>query len=393
MKWRKIQKLENRIIYFDNAAATYMYDEVIDYVNVINKDFYANASSTHFAGILSYEKVKNAKEILCDILHIKPSSLIFTSGGAESNNFALKGIAFANLSKNCNIVISAYEHPSVSNTAKYLEKFGFEIRMCPLKTDGSLDLDVLKDLIDEKTILVSTSHVCSETGALSDIAKISSIVKSVNSKCYYHVDAVQSFGKININLSALDSIDMMSFSSHKIHGPKGVGALYVKQNTNIDPFISGSANAGLRAGTVNISGICGFSLASVLITKNIDYMNNQLNGLKQSLIQNLISVDKEILINTPENSSPYILNIAFRNIKSEVLLNALSARGICVSSGSACTSKNKTSLILKAMNLPKDYIEGAIRISFSDRNTIDDIKILVKSLEELIPALKLFVRR
>ncbi|MFA5340705.1 MAG: cysteine desulfurase family protein [Clostridia bacterium] len=385
--------MDDRIVYFDNAASTYMYDEVIEYVNHINRGFYANASSTHFSGMLSSDKVKKSKEIICDILHIKPSNLIFTSGGSESNNFALKGIAFANLSRNSNIVITAYEHPSIINTAKYLVKFGFEIRTCPLSADGSIDLDSLENLIDENTILVSTSHVCSETGALSDISKISSIVKSANGKCYYHVDAVQSYGKIKINLSSLNNVDMMSFSSHKIHGPKGVGALYVKQNTNIDPFISGSTNAGLRAGTANVSGICGFSMASDIIFNRMDIVNEKINHLKQLLIHELLLIDNEILINTPDYSSPYILNIAFRNIKSEVLLNALSNKGICVSSGSACTSKNKTSHVLQAMNISKDYIEGAIRISFSDRNTIDEIKILTENLSEFIPKLKLFVRR
>ncbi|HOD93670.1 MAG TPA: cysteine desulfurase family protein [Clostridia bacterium] len=393
MKWRKKQKLENEIIYFDNAASTYVYDEVIDYVNLINKDFYANSSSSHFLGISSYAKFKAHKETLCDILHIKPSSLIFTSGGAESNNFALKGIAFANYLKNSNIVISAYEHPTIRNTAKYLEKFGFEIRICPLKNDSNLDIDILKTMIDEKTILLSTAHVCSELGTLTDIQKISSLVKSINPRCYYHVDAVQSFGKFHINLSDLNNIDMMSFSSHKIHGPKGVGALYIKPKTNIDPFICGSVDAGLRAGTINLSGICGFTKASEIIYSNIEKKYEHTKKLNQYLIDNLTALDIELKINTPLESSPYIINIAFKDIKSEVLLNALSKRNICVSSGSACASKSKVSETLKAMNLSKDYIEGAIRLSFSDKNTIKEIDIFIQNLKELIPKLKLFVRR
>lgn len=393
MKWRIKLKLESKKIYFDNAASTYMYDEVIEYVNHINKNYYANTSSTHFAGFASHETVKTDNEKLCGILHIRPSTLVYTSGGAESNNFAIKGIAFANLSRPCNIVISAYEHPSVFNSAKYLEKFGFEIRVCPLNTDGTLDLNKLSDMVDDKTILVSTAHVCSEIGALSDIPKISSLIKTINPRCCYHVDAVQSFGKIKINLSEWSNVDMMSFSSHKIHGPKGIGALYIKHHLNIDPLISGSLNAGLRAGTINTSGVCGFSKAAEIICKDMAINYDRISSLKQYMIDSISSTGLETRLNTPIQSSPYILNISFKNIKSEVLLNALSERGICVSSGSACASKAKISYVLKTMNLPKEYNEGAIRFSFSDHNTTDEIDYLINNLKELIPALKAFVRR
>ncbi len=386
--------MNDKIYYFDNAASTYMFDEVIEYINHINRNFYANASSTHFAGIASHDIVKTDKEALCDILHINPNTLVFTSGGTESNNLAIKGTAFVNFSRKGNIVITAYEHASVINSAKYLEKFGFEIRICPLKSDGTSDIDGLYRLIDDKTILVSTAHVSSELGTISDIEKISSIVKAVNPDCLYHVDAVQSFGKIRINLAKLNGVDMMSFSSHKIHGPKGVGALYVKNNVNIDPLLNGSVQSGLRAGTQNISGICGFSRAAGIIHNRIDNNHKHVSSLKRYFIENLALTGLETRINTPGCSSPYILNIAFKDIKSEVLLNALSERGICVSSGSACSSKSaKISEVLKAMSLPIDYIEGAIRLSFCEKNTKEDIDYLLKTLEELVPVLSKFIRK
>lgn len=386
--------MTNKEIYFDNAASTYIYEEVVQHINKINTEFFANPSSTHLAGISSFEQIKKMKENFCEILHIKPSSLIFTSGGAESNNFAIKSVAFANMLKSYNIVISSYEHPSVMNTAYYLEKFGFEIRVCHLNEFGHLDLDMLKKLVDNNTILVSTAHVCSETGSVTDIKKISDIIKAINRKCYYHVDAVQSLGKFPINLSMYNNIDLMSFSSHKIHGPKGVGALYIKPKVKIDPFIIGSQSAGLRAGTLNTSGICGFCLALSIIDKNREsnYIKTQI--LRKYLIDELNSAfSDDIFLVSPMDGSPYILNIAFRSIKSEVLLNALSQKSIYVSSGSACNSKTGISKTLKAMNIPKDFIEGAIRISFCDLNTTDEVDIFIENLRELIPMLQLFVRR
>lgn len=370
-----------------------MYKEVIDLVNFLNTEFYANASSRHSAGLVSYEKIKTMKEQFCNLLHIKPESLVFTSGGAESNNFAVKSIAFANISRGGNIVITSYEHPSVTNTAKYLEKFGFEIRTCPLDKRGNLDIQALKYLVDENTILVSTAHVCSETGALTDIKVASDIIKSINPRCYYHIDAVQSFGKFNINLYDLNNIDLVSFSSHKIHGPKGVGAIYIKPKTIIDPFILGSKTSGLRAGTMNTSGVCGFCMAFSKISKKMDSDYLYVKSIRDHIVNSILTTFEDALIVSPEHSSPFILNVAFKNIKSEVLLNALSQRDIYVSSGSACTSKSNISPVLQAMNIPKEYIEGAIRISFCDLNTIEDADILISNLKELIPMLQLFVRR
>ncbi len=387
--------MKKRNIYFDNAASTYVFDEVVDEINRINKNLYANASSLHKMGMEVNNIVKNSKEKLGKLLHTKPDTLVITSGGAESNNFALKASAFANLREGANIVITNHEHPTITNTALYLEKFGFDIRFTPLTKEGNLDLNKLAGLIDDKTVLVSTVHVSSETGALVPIKDISNLIKSINPKTVYHVDSVQALGKIYINLANLPNVDLMSFSSHKIHGPKGIGALYIKHRTKIDPFIIGSSLAGPRAGTLNTSGIYGFSLALDLLLKKRADNYTYIKSLKNYLLEKLEEDFSDEFINlSPQESIPHIISLSFRNINSEVLLNALSLKGVYISAGSACVGNhNKSSSVYIDRDLPDDYIGGAVRISFSEKNTKEEIDILIEHLKDIVPMLQLFVRR
>ncbi|MFA7673164.1 MAG: cysteine desulfurase family protein [Clostridia bacterium] len=380
-------------IYLDNAASTFIYDEVTAYVNEINTNIYGNASSIHSEGVKAYEEIKKCKISFASLLHTKPANIVFTSGGAESNNFTVKSTLSANKGWGNNLVITGYEHATILNSAKHMEKSGFEVRYMPLNNDGTCDISSLASLVDNKTILVSTVYVNSEIGSVMDIKKVSDIVKNLNPRCYYHVDAVQALGKTDINLSHLSNVDMMSFSSHKIHGPKGAGALYIKPSVNIDPLIIGSDSAGLRAGTLNTSGICGFCRAYEIMYSKMHVNCTHVSEVNHYLRRRLADEFSDICILSPIDANPYILNTAFKGIRSEVLVNALSERGIYVSSQSACSSKAKVSHVLSNMHVAREYIEGPIRVSFSEINTKEEIDIFLQSVKELLPVLKSFTRR
>ena len=376
----------NREVYLDNSATTRPYDEVIDYISEINRNMYGNPSSLHSKGIESEKLIKKARSAIAESISADPSEIIFTSGGTESNNLAIRGYLSANKRKGSHIITSKIEHPSVLEVFKHMEENGYRVDYINVDRYGNLDTEELKEKISDETALVSILYVNNESGAIQPIEEISGIIKSANKNTVFHVDAVQAYGKILISPKKL-GIDMMSLSSHKIHGPKGAGALYVEKSIKIKPIIFGGGQESLlRSGTENVTGICGFGLASEIIFKNIENNYKKVELLRKTVIKELKSNFNDCIINSEDSSIPYILNVAFPYLKSEVLLHHLEEKGIYVSTGSACSSRKKVhSHVLKAMGLNSQQIDGAIRISFSAMNKEEDIKELIQALKEIVP--------
>lgn len=371
-------------IYLDNSATTKPYKEVVEKMIFALENDYANPSSLHKKGLEVEKNIKKIREDIARSLGVKEKEIYFTSGGTESNNSIIRGV----LDKRKNhIITTKIEHPSVLDTIKTLEKEGIEVTYLDVDSEGKIDIDSLKSSIKENTILVSIMHVNNEVGSIQPISEIGKYLKTLKEKVYFHVDAVQSFGKINFKLSKYN-IDFMSVSGHKIHGPKGIGFMYIKENSKVKPlFTGGGQEFGFRSGTENIPGIYGLGEAVRITNKNLDKNIQKINTLKNLLKSEILNNIENVKINSPEDGVCHILNVSFLGVKGEVLLHYLEQKDIYVSTGSACSSKKKGSHVLNAMNLSKDEIEGAIRFSLSCFNTeeeiLETIKILKNSVEDL----------
>lgn len=384
----------NSEVYLDNAATTKPYDEVIERMSEVARFSYGNSSSTHKKGIEGNKIVKNALESLANILHCEPNEIIFTSGGSESNNMAIKGIFDANKGRGKHVITTPVEHPTLFNTVKQLSKDGGSYDLLSYDENKNLNLNNLNQFIKDQTILVSLMHVNSETGAILDIDKASSLTKKLNNRTYFHTDSVQGFCKLPINLNQLSNIDLLSLSGHKIKGPKGIGALFIRKNTNISSLIKGeNQQFGLRAGTLNTPSIAGLEIAAKLsyskLQKNYEYVRD-LNEYTKEMLNKYC---KDYIINSPSNNSPYILNMAFAGIASEVLLNHLSSKNIFVSAGSACSSSKKHSKVLQSMGVDSKYIDGTIRVSLNHTNTKNDIDQFIKEVNSILPMLRMYRRK
>ncbi len=371
-------------IYLDNSATTKPYKEVVEKMIFALENDYANPSSLHKKGLEVEKNIKKIREDIARTLGVKEKEIYFTSGGTESNNSIIRGV----LDKRKNhIITTKIEHPSVLDTIKTLEKEAIEVTYLDVDSEGKIDIDSLKSSIKENTILVSIMHVNNEVGSIQPISEIGKYLKTLKEKVYFHVDAVQSFGKINFKLSKYN-IDFMSVSGHKIHGPKGIGFMYIKENSKVKPlFTGGGQEFGFRSGTENIPGIYGLGEAVRITNKNLDKNIQKINTLKNLLKSEILNNIENVKINSPEDGVCHILNVSFLGVKGEVLLHYLEQKDIYVSTGSACSSKKKGSHVLNAMNLSKDEIEGAIRFSLSCFNTeeeiLETIKILKNSVEDL----------
>jgi Cysteine sulfinate desulfinase/cysteine desulfurase and related enzymes len=376
-------------IYLDNSATTKPYDDVIEYIAEISKNFYGNPSSLHSMGIEAERKVNKAREAIAKSLGTMPKQVFFTSGGTESNNLAIKGYLEANPRKGKHIITTAIEHPSVIEVFKYLEKLGYKVDYIGVDSNGRILMNELKAKINTETALVSIMLVNNETGSIQPIKEASSIVKSINPQTIIHTDAVQAFGKITIS-PGKSGIDLMSVSSHKIHGPKGIGALYVSENVKLKPLFSGGGQESLlRSGTENVPGICGFGLAVENTYGMLDINFEYVEKLKNTFIEGLEKCTFDYRINSSKLSSPYILNISFEGLKSEVLLHHLEEGKIFVSAGSACSSRKRTrSHVLQAMCMPDPLIDSAIRFSFSSFNNEEEIKTTISALQEIVPKIQ-----
>ncbi len=362
------------MIYFDNSASTPLANEVIDAVTSYMKTSFANPSSRHTLGLEAERIVENARISVSKALGADSGEIYFTSGGTESDNIALFGSA--NLKKGKRIVTTAIEHPAVLSAVDFLFQNGFEvIKVNPDKQGNISEEDILKH-VNNETCLVTVMHVNNETGAVLPIDKIGSAIKRISPRALFHVDAVQSFGHIPFKPKAW-GIDLASISSHKIHGPKGVGALFVKRGITLKPHIfGGGQEKNIRSGTQNVSAIHGFGAACNLI--NLEDAK-KVQEIKDYLKNELLKIPGTIL-NGSENSSPYILNISFGDIRSEIMLNALSNEKIYVSSASACAGGRK-SYVLSAMNAPKP--DSAIRFSLSRYNTMDEAHTVAEKIKSI----------
>ncbi len=380
------------MIYFDNAATTRVFPEVVKVMQDAMESSYGNPSAKHMKGMEAENLVKKAQEVIAKTLKAKPKEILFTSGGTESNNTALIGTALANQRKGKHIITTKIEHASVYEPIAWLCEQGFEITYLDVTSEGIIDLEQLKNAIREDTILVSCMMVNNEIGAIEPIEEAGKIIKEKNPETIFHVDAIQAYGKMPIIPKNL-KIDLLSMSGHKIHGPKGIGFLYIKEGTKIQPIIfGGGQQKGMRSGTENVPGIVGLACACEKMIKN-DYENAQRIREVKEYFQERIKEIEDIKDNSGQ--APHIASISFKKIRSEVLLHALEDRGIYVSSGSACSSNKKqvVSGTLNAIALADEYKDGTLRFSFSIENTKEEVDETIEALKELVPMLRKFVRR
>lgn len=383
------------MIYLDNCATTKVREEVLEKMFESFRDDYGNPSSLHRLGFKSEKKIKESRQIIADYLKVDNKEIFFTSGGTESNNIAIQSIINSNLRKGNHIITTKIEHPSVLNVMKNYEEKGLRITYLDVDQHGKLDMEQLENSINEETILISIIHVNNEIGTIQDIKSIKEIIRKKESKALLHLDGVQSFGKILFNLKVL-GVDTFSFSGHKIHGPKGIGGLYIRKGLNLNPIVfGGNQEHGLRSGTENVQGIIGFGEAVRILTINQEKESQDVLELKKRLISRLSEEIDNIKINTPmDNSSPYILNISFLYTRGEVLLHYLEEKQIYVSTGSACSSKGTAkSHVLVAIGLLDKEIEGAIRMCFSYETTAKDIDYVVKSTKDAVEEIRKIMMR
>ena len=391
-------------IYLDNSATTRTFDEVTEYMTHIMKDIYGNPSSRHTLGISAEAEVKKSLERLARIMKVDTGNILFTSGGTESDNLAIIGGAMANKREGMHLITTKTEHPAVLEPMKFLEEQGFSVTYLDAGADGRVNPDDLKASLTDETILVSIMNVNNEIGSVNDIREMGAIIKDYKPSILFHTDAVQSFGKFRINPKSC-KIDMMSVSGHKIHGPKGVGILYVADKVKLHPLmLGGGQQKGLRSGTENVPGIAGIGLASELIYKDFDEKTDKLYELKRYFIEELIKLPGVYVNGIPQNAftdeakirmtAPHIISASFDLIRAEVLLHALEAKGIYVSSGSACSSnKPSVSATLQAIGLDRKLLDSTLRFSMSHSTTREDIDTTLTVLSNELPKLRKFIRR
>lgn len=383
-------------VYLDNAATTKPRKEVIENILKSLEEQYANPSSLHKKGVEVEKEIKRLRRIVAKALGCTDQEIIFTSSGTEANNLAIKGITDAYKRIGNHIITSKIEHKSVLNTLDELEKKGFEVTYLDVDEKGFINLEELKNSVKESTILVSLMHVNNEIGSIQPIEEISKIIKNTNSKTLFHVDGIQSFGKIKFNLKDIQ-VDSFSISGHKIHGPKGIGALYIRKGIRINPLLTGGGQEmGIRSGTENVPGIYGLGEAVRLTIEEQERNIEYLKELKNYFIHIFKSQIDGIHITTEENDSfaPHIINISFPGVRSEIMLHSLEQDGIYVSSGSACSSKRKGySHVLEAINMREELIDSSLRFSLSYINTKDEVDYAVEKVKEHFISLKRIIKR
>lgn len=380
-------------IYLDNSATTKPYDEVVEKMVYALTTDYANPSAVHKKGVEVDKNIKKIRQDIAKSIGCKDKELIFTSGGTEANNTIIRGIANLHKKRKNHIITTNIEHPSVLATMADLEEDGFEVTYLKVNKDGVIDIEELKNSIKSNTILVSIMHVNNEIGSIQPVKEIGKYLSTLKDKVYLHVDAVQSFAKINFKPSRYN-IDFMSVSGHKLHGPKGIGFMYIKENNRLKPILTGGGQEiGIRSGTENVPGIYGLGEAVKILNKDLNSTINKIQELKDLLKEEIVNNIDNIKINSPEDGVCHILNISFEDIKGEVLLHYLEQKGIYVSTGSACSSKKKGSHVLNAMGLTPQEIEGAIRFSLSDLNTEEEMKEAVNIVKESVNDLRMIMRR
>lgn len=381
--------------YLDNSATTRCYKEVADLVYKMMLEDYGNPSSMHQKGVEAETYVREAKERIAKTLKVNEKEILFTSGGTESNNLALIGGAMANRRVGNRIITTAVEHPAVSAPMQFLKEQGFDLVVLPVDGQGVVKMDALKEALTPDTILVSTMYVNNEIGAVEPVEEIGKLVHENCPKALYHVDAIQAFGKYRI-FPKKAGIDLLSVSGHKIHGPKGVGFLYINEKARIVPqILGGGQQNGMRSGTDNVPGIAGLGLAAKMSYEQFEEKIAHMYERKQQLVEGLEKIDGVIVNGMPVlEGAPHIVSASFLGVRSEVLLHTLEDRGIYVSAGSACsTHKRAGSPTLTALGMKKAQMETTVRFSFEEENTKEQIDYCLQVLQEVLPMLKRFTRR
>ena len=405
-------------IYLDNAATTKLSEKAFDEMKKAFFDMYGNPSSRHFKGVDAEKLVNEARKTIASELKCEEKEIVFTSGGTESNNMALIGTALANRRRGKHIITTNFEHASVYNPLLFLEKEGYEITFAKADSMGRVDPSYLASLVRDDTILVSTMMVNNEVGSVLDIAALTKAVKAKNPNTLYHVDAIQGFPKYKILPKKL-GVDLMSVSSHKFNGPKGCGFIFIKDKTKISPIIfGGGQQKDMRSGTENVPGIVGMTAAISEYCKKREENCEKMYALKERLVKGLLalngtgnidgirinalfeenddpkSVDVETLKTRIRATAPHIVSVGFPKAKSEVFLHVLEMKGICVSSGSACSSNHPAiSGSLKAIGVPNEYLDTTLRFSLSPDNTGDEIDYVIKTIKEELPTYMQFFRK
>ena len=378
--------MDNDIIYLDNAATSKVYPEVLDSYNQITLKYFANPSSIHKLGQESNRLLEKSREQILSLLNLTHHEVIFTSGATEANNLAIKGYALANKSRGNHLITTAVEHPSVLNTFKALEKYGYEITILPVNKNGVVAVNLLKGAIKDNTILVSVMSVNNETGAINPIKEIGELLKGYP-KIAFHVDMTQAIGKIDI---PLENVDMFSFSGHKIHALLGSGALIKEKKIILEPIANGGGQENnLRSGTNTLALSATLAKALRISLKEQKENYNKVSNLRDYLLSYL--KDNQVLycLNSLDNNNPYIVNFSLLNHKASVVVEALSNKGIMVSSLSACHSKNEDySYVVLAMNNDMKLAHNTIRVSFSYENTVDDVNALIRGLKQIMKEIK-----
>lgn len=381
-------------VYFDNSATTRCEKEAVDIMTRLLCEDYGNPSSLHEKGVIAENYIKTAAEQIAHTLKAQKKEIIFTSGGTESNNLALLGTALSHKRSGRHIITTAIEHASVYNPLIFLEKQGYTVTYLPVDASGRASLEALESAITEDTILVSMMHVNNEIGTIEPVEQAAQLIHAKNPHTLFHVDAIQSYGKLRIHPKRM-GIDMLSVSGHKIHGPKGVGFLYVKDKTKLTPIIyGGGQQRDMRSGTENVPGIAGLGVAAEQIYTDFDEKIERLYELRDYFIAGLHTLDG-VTINGAQGreAAPHIVSVSFEDIRAEVLLHALAERHIYVSSGSACSSNHPAiSGTLKAIGVADSLLDATIRFSFSVHSSVKEADYVLEQLQELLPQLRRFRR-
>ena len=382
-------------VYLDNSATTRCFGEVAELMTKIMCEDYGNPSSLHRKGVQAEQYIRYAKETIAKNLKVNEKEIFFTSGGTESDNLALRGCAYANCRAGRHLITTQIEHPAILQTMKQLEEEGFRVTYLPVDEKGCIRPEDLQRAITGETILVSIMHTNNEVGSLQPIEEAGALIKRMNPRILFHVDAVQGYGKFRI-LPKKMHIDLLSVSGHKIHGPKGIGFLYVDEKVKIKPILFGGGQQnGLRSGTENVPAIAGLAKAIEIVYSKLDREVEELYQIKEAFVEGVKQIPDVFVNGHPgRDAAPHVVSVSFQGVRSEVLLHALEDKGVYVSAGSACSAhKPQPSATLQAMGIDKELLGSTIRFSFSAFTTMDEISYTLQCLYDIIPMLRRFTRK